>query len=141
MLAITVISPREALAAWEGPVTSGLEAAIELACPSQPRLRAALTRVVSAHTGGAARSPRRLFAAAILAAITGHPERALPVCVASNLWWAGAEALDDLADARRGGATPAPAELSYAGLLTASIACMSAVPQAYLASSRVPEKL
>jgi hypothetical protein len=146
-MSITQTSPWETLAVWEGQVVDGITEAIQMACPSEPRLRAALTRIVSAQTDARAQSPLRLFAAAVHGAVTGSAEAALPVCVVSSLWWAGAEALDDMSDASGrpstmdGSVAGSPDRLSDADLLTASIACMSVVPQAYLASSSVPDSL
>jgi len=141
IIEVSPVSPWEAVAAWEPAVASGIDAATADACAAQPRLRAAVSHIVSVHTDRAERSPRRLFASVVLGAVTGGPEPAVPVCVVSNLWWAGAEALDDLVDAGRHGPVDTPPGLSRAGLLTAAIACMSVVPHAYLATAPVPERL
>jgi Polyprenyl synthetase len=135
-MSITQVSSWETLAVWEGRFADGLTEAIELACPSEPRLRAALTRIVSAQGDGHRQPPLRLFAMAVHGAVTGDPEPAVPVSVVSSLWWAGAEALDDLSDG-----TVSVDGLSAAGLLTASIACMTVAPQAYLAVCPVPDAL
>jgi heptaprenyl diphosphate synthase len=133
---MTRTSSWETLAVWEGRVVDASIAAVGLTCPSQPRLHAALTHVVSAHTGRPGHLPRRVFALAVLGALGGDPEAALPICVVSSLWWAGAEALDDVVDGDAG-----TDDLSGPALLTAGIACLTVVPQTYLAVAPVPDRL
>ena len=60
----------------------------------------------------------------VLAALTGDPEPALPVCLVSRLWWAGVDALDDLVDKP---AASAP-ELSLQQVMVAATACIALPP-------------
>ncbi|MFD5563405.1 hypothetical protein [Kitasatospora griseola] len=61
-----------------------------------PGLADAATGLLAADGGG--RSPFRLLGMAVPGALTGDPRPAATVCAVSRLWWAEAEALDDLAD-------------------------------------------
>jgi len=59
----------------------------------------------------------------------------VPVCVVSRLWWAGAEALDDLTDGTCGSGRPAH---SVGETLTAATACLALIPQLVVDSAELP---
>jgi heptaprenyl diphosphate synthase len=66
----------------------------------------------------------RLLSLIVLAALTGDPEPALPVCLVSRLWWAGVDALDDLVDGQASSRDLTPQQV-----MVAAAACI-ALPQA-----------
>ncbi|MGW2051734.1 hypothetical protein ACWCPF_42375 [Streptomyces sp. NPDC001858] len=71
-------------------------------------------------------------------ALTGSAEPALPICVLSRLWWAGAETLDDAMDGqldlRRTQLTPSSATVAAA-------ACVMLLPQVLIARQDIPPSL
>ena len=101
---------------WWDEVQRETRAAVGSACLHHPSLRRIVEAIVlKAEAGyreaGAAGFPQfRLFGMAVLGALTGDPRPAAPVCAAARLWWAGAEALDDLTDRQSAliGSTPSP---------------------------------
>ncbi|MFD8477997.1 polyprenyl synthase [Kitasatospora sp. NPDC059673] len=89
---------------------------------SRPGQADAVAELLAAD--GGAGSPFRLLAMAVLGALTGEPRPAAVVCAISRLWWAAAEALDDLADAP----TPEGPGASTARTTLAALACGSVLP-------------
>ncbi|MFC4504826.1 MULTISPECIES: polyprenyl synthase [Streptomyces] len=81
---------------WLGRVDAEALAGVEAACQDHSGLlRAGLSALLDRYPGSV---PSRLFGIAVAGALTGRPEEAVPVGTVSRLWWAGAQALDDLAD-------------------------------------------
>src|SRR6266550_9071879 len=121
MTAAVDITAAATLSTWDGQVSARLRAVIDEACGSLPSLRAPVLDMVAVAV------PYRLLAMAVLAALTGDPIPALPVCVVSRLWWAGAETLDDMTDgqAHAAGSTGRPLGES----LIAGAACLALLPQ------------
>jgi len=128
---VSVMS-REWLASLVGEVDRAVLLNDELA-PILTRQLAKITEKVSAGTFWA----NRLFAVAVTAAQGGAPASALPVAAVSALWWAGAEALDDIVDHATGGRTVR----SSLAILPASIAYLALVPLRYLDSLSVNAEL
>jgi geranylgeranyl pyrophosphate synthase len=85
---------------------------------------------------GAAASPFRLLAPAVLGALTGSVEPAMPVCAVSRLWWIGAQLLDDLAD---GTPDRAGAGLSAGEAVLVGMACGTLLPLAIVDRQPLPE--
>jgi len=110
--------------------------AVMQACEDQRSLRDAVVKLLD--TDASKESVFRLLPFAIFGAICGSPTSALPVCVLSRLWWAGAEALDDLND---GGFDHRETGLSVAAATVASAACITVLPQVVLAQHDFPPGL
>jgi hypothetical protein len=118
------------LSAWQDQVFARLRASIDDACSTLPALREAVLDLVADTV------PYRLLGMAVHAALTGAPAPAVPVCVVSRLWWAGAEALDDLSDGTsRPGRTPRPPGET----LTAATACLVLLPQLVVDREELPD--
>jgi heptaprenyl diphosphate synthase len=81
---------------WLGRVDAEALAGVEAACQDRSGLRAGLCALLDRYPGSV---PSKLFGIAVAGALNGRPEEAVPVGAVSRLWWAGAQALDDLADA------------------------------------------
>jgi len=75
-----------------------LDRATERLSKDTGRLAQAAAGQVRAHRADEWICRNRLFGVAVLGSQGEDPRLALPVAVTSLLWWAGAEALDDLAD-------------------------------------------
>ncbi|MFJ9007909.1 polyprenyl synthase [Streptomyces canus] len=71
-------------------------------------------------------NPFRLLPLPVLGALTGDPDAALPVCVLSALWWAGAEALDDLMD---GEFDARGVGMTASQTMVAATVCLTLLPQ------------
>ncbi|MDX3850976.1 polyprenyl synthetase family protein [Streptomyces sp. AK02-01A] len=108
-----------------GPV---VRSAVSAACAGAPALERSVLALLEVDTSSA--SPFRLLAMSVHGALTGDPEPALPVCVLSRLWWAGAEVLDDVMD---GQFDPRAAGMSTAAVTVASTACLAPLPQEVIA--------
>jgi hypothetical protein len=111
----------DSLSRWTGRVTAELAAAVETICGHGSRL----SRLIMALVNREPCQPHRLLSLMVLAALTGDPEPALPVCLVSRLWWAGVDALDDLVDGQAG----VSRDLSPQQVMVAAAACI-ALPQA-----------
>jgi hypothetical protein len=122
--------PTTVLSTWEQQVTERLQTAVDGACSALPSLRATVLDLVAADT-----VPYRLLGMAVHGALTGDPTAAVPVCVVSRLWWAGAEALDDLTDAGFGAGRPAH---SLGQTLTAATACLVLLPHQVVDQTELP---
>lgn len=116
------------LSAHRVSVWEGVCSAVDAGCADDPPMLRAVRRLVDAE--GRAENPFRLLPFPVLGALTGDPDAALPVCVLSALWWAGAEALDDLMDgqfdARGIGMTASEA-------MVAATVCLTLLPQTLIA--------
>ncbi|MFI1036031.1 polyprenyl synthetase family protein [Streptomyces sp. NPDC020951] len=75
-------------------------------------------------------SHHRLLACPITGMLAGDPGLALPVCVVSRIWWAGAETLDDLLDEQF---DTGSAAMTRAAATVAGAACITLLPQAVVA--------
>ncbi|MFE6904698.1 hypothetical protein ACFVFJ_49590 [Streptomyces sp. NPDC057717] len=106
---------------------------VDLICADEPALHRAVVRLL--EIDGSAVSPFRLLPFPLLGALTGNPDPALPVCVLSRIWWAGAEALDDLMDGQFDAET---AGLAASQVTVASTACITLLPQELIARQRFP---
>ncbi|MGW3464963.1 polyprenyl synthetase family protein [Streptomyces olivaceoviridis] len=113
-----------------------VESAVHLACASQPALEHAVLRLLAIDASAA--SPFRLLPMPVLGALSGDPEPALPICVLSRLWWAGAETLDDLMD---GEFDLRESGLTRSAVTVASTACLTVLPQAVIGQQRFPVEL
>jgi geranylgeranyl pyrophosphate synthase len=113
----------ESLRDWTQRVTDELHHAVDTLCGRHSRLPHLIKTLVSHQPT----QPHRLLSLVVAAALTGDPEPALPACVASRLWWAGVDALDDLVDSHH----PAPG-LTPEQTMVAATACItlpSALPR------------
>ena len=115
---------------WGGEVASTVARTVGAACPNEAALHDSVSRVVQEVQQTQGPASHRLFALVVLGAMTGDPAPAVPVSAVSTLWWAGAEALDDIMDG-----SGAPERL------TAAIACLAMVPQALIAEADVPDDI
>jgi geranylgeranyl pyrophosphate synthase len=88
----------ESLSRWTERVTAELRQAVDTLCGPESRLARLIMSLVSREPS----QVHRLLSLMVLAALTGDPEPALPVCLVSRLWWAGVDALDDLVDGQAG---------------------------------------
>jgi hypothetical protein len=113
----------ESLGRWAERVTAELRQAVDAICGSESRL----SRLIMALANRERSQVHRLLAPMVLAALTGDPEPALPVCLVSRLWWAGVDALDDLVDGQAGG-TPGLSPQQVMVAATACIALPTAIP-------------
>ncbi len=120
MTAAVDITAAATLSTWDGQVSARLRSVIDEACRSLPSLRVPVLDMVAVAV------PYRLLAMAVLAALTGDPMPALPVCVVSRLWWAGAETLDDMTD---GQAHAGSTSRSLGEGLVAGVACLALLTQ------------
>ncbi|MEU3564761.1 polyprenyl synthase [Kitasatospora sp. NPDC006786] len=109
---------------WFAAVGAEIAVVLEDLRRDHPGLADAVAGLLAADGGG--RSPFRLLGMAVLGAITGEPRPAAAVCAVSRLWWAGAEALDDLADGQGPAASSGRSELARTTL--AAVACGSTLP-------------
>jgi len=130
-------SPWQSLTA-EAQVTSTVDDAVEVTCPPGSLLLGPATRIVQQARKDQGPDSNRMFPLAVLGAITGDPQPAIPVAVVSTVWWAGAEALDDLSDAMAGG-PPSPTGLTAAELLIGGVACLELIPRQFIARCPLPE--
>ncbi|WP_231406168.1 hypothetical protein [Streptomyces clavuligerus] len=105
--------PWGVLIPWDQQVREDTLAVIDRACPPGSRLHDPVRAIVTTALQQQGPLSNRLFALAVLGAISGNPAPAVPVAVASTLWFAGTEALDDLVDAARA-TTAAPMNSSSA---------------------------
>lgn len=113
----------ESLGRWTERVTAELRQAVDTVCGHGSRL----SRLIMALVNREPSQVHRLLSLMVLAALTGDPEPALPVCLVSRLWWAGVDALDDLVDGQAGGdPSLSPQQVMVAA--TACIALSQAVP-------------
>ena len=131
-------SPWRILTDWRQPVAEMIIEAIEAACSTGSPLHKPMT-LLAASVQSEGRMANRLLPLAVLGTLTGSPGPAVPVCAMSTLWWAGAEALDDLTDAPR--EQHGPTRLSPAELMIGGVACMDLVPQLLLARLDLAEPL
>ena len=100
MIATTPISPNvwAALDVHVPALLDALESAIAQLSEDAPLLAKGVADQVHAHRSDDWIRRNRLFGVAVLGSQDADPAAAIPVAVTSMLWWAGAEALDDLAD-------------------------------------------
>ena len=80
-----------------------------------------------------------MFPLAVLGALTGDPEPAVPVGVVSTVWWAGAEALDDLSDVMARGAPVSSTGLTSTQLLIGGVACLELIPRQFIDRCPLPD--
>ncbi len=114
------------LSTWEAQVAAAVAAAVEDVGTALPYLGACVAGMTIGNV------PYRLLPMAVLGALTGDPQPAVPVCVVSQLWWAGAEALDDLTDS---GGLSGGADRSVAESLIGGVACLTLLPHAVVERS------
>src|SRR5690606_20389993 len=93
-------------------------AEVAAVCGTHEQVRDLVLRVLD--DGAAQLSAPRLLAMGVAGAVSGDPDPALPVCVVSRLWWAGAQLLDDLADGA-GGEPPVGAAVLVGTLCAAGL--------------------
>ncbi|MFE7530921.1 polyprenyl synthetase family protein [Kitasatospora sp. NPDC057542] len=110
---------------WFAAVGTEIAVVLEDLRRDHPGLADAAAGLLAAD--GGSRSPFRLLGMAVLGTLTGEPRPAATVCAVSRLWWAGAEALDDLADGQGPAAPRGRSELARTTL--AAVACGSTLPQ------------
>jgi hypothetical protein len=110
----------ESLVWWAEEVTAGLHEVVDTVCGHGSRL----SRLIMALVNREPSPVHRLLSLVVLAALTGDPEPALPVCLVSRLWWAGVDALDDLVDGQAGGGP----DLSPQQIMVAATACIAVAP-------------
>jgi hypothetical protein len=127
--AISTTTAATTLSMWEDQVSARLRTAIDENCSTLPALRAAVLDLVADTV------PYRLLGVGVHAALTGASAPAVPVCVVSRLWWAGAEALDDLSDGASG---PDRSHRSRGETLTAATACLVLLPQLVVDREELP---
>ena len=106
------------------------------ACGAHSALYDAVCRLLEADPSKD--SSFRLMPVLILGALLGDPGLALPVCVVSRVWWAGAETFDDLTD---GEFDAAATGLSAAQAAVASTACITLLPQAIVEQQDFPANI
>jgi heptaprenyl diphosphate synthase len=94
--------------------------------------------VQQAHEGQG-RNSNRMFPLAVLGALTGDPEPAVPVGVVSTVWWAGAEALDDLSDVMAGAVPVSLTGLTPTELLIGGVACLELIPRQFIDRCPLPD--
>jgi geranylgeranyl pyrophosphate synthase len=119
----------ESLGRWTERVTAELHATVDTICGPGSQL----SRLIMALANREPSQAHRLLPLMVLAALTGDPEPALPVCLASRLWWVGVDALDDLVDGHPCG----DQQMSPQQVMVAATACI-ALPQAVAALWPVP---
>jgi geranylgeranyl pyrophosphate synthase len=113
----------ESLSRWAERVTAELRQSVDTICGPGSRL----SRLIMALVNREPSQVHRLLSLIVLAALTGDPEPALPVCLVSRLWWAGVDALDDLVDGQAGRDPDLSPQQVMVGA-TACIALPNAVP-------------
>ncbi|WP_307828113.1 polyprenyl synthetase family protein [Streptomyces clavuligerus] len=127
--------PWGVLIPWDQQVREDTLAVIDRACPPGSRLHDPVRAIVTTALQQQGPLSNRLFALAVLGAISGNPAPAVPVAVASTLWFAGTEALDDLVDA-------APGDHGSAHeLLIGGVLCLGVLPEAAVEGPGVPAEL
>jgi hypothetical protein len=141
------ISSSRWLARIEAEARSGVETAcLERSGP----LAAGVLGLLDRYPGSV---PARLFGLLVAGALTGRPEDAVPVGTVSRLWWAGAQALDDLADTDIDGVPVRPAETAttmvdtpsaaqhMARSVLSAMACGTLVPFAVIEAQPLPPEI
>ncbi|WP_107436227.1 polyprenyl synthetase family protein [Streptomyces hyaluromycini] len=113
-----------------------VRSAVRTACAGSPALERSVLALLAADTSAV--SPLRLLALPVYGALAGEMEPALPVCLLSRLWWAGAEVLDDVMD---GEFDPRAAGLSPSAVTVASTACLTLLPQEVISEADLPGSL
>src|ERR1700733_12777118 len=112
------------LEAWQPVIAEACHEAVNRACLEYTVLSRLVNEILVLDRTSA--SCFRFLPVVILGAYGEQPDRALPICVHSRIWWAGAETLDDITDGEfdheRMSMFPEQA-------LIACTACLSLVPQ------------
>ncbi|MET7684570.1 polyprenyl synthetase family protein [Streptomyces sp. NPDC005423] len=137
-------------AVWLERVEAEARAGVEAACQENPGLLpSGLSGLLDRYPGSV---PARLFGILVAGALGGQPEDAMPVVAVSRLWWAGAQALDDLADSPGVSAPLTPHQLSTAEnapspaqdaarLVLLAMACGTLVPFAIIDRRQLPPEI
>jgi hypothetical protein len=110
--------------AWQPVIAVACNEAVERACCEYTVLSRLVNEILVLDR--TSDSCFRLLPLVILAAHGEQPDRALPICVLSRIWWAGAETLDDVTD---GEFDHERMSMSPAQAVIASTACLSLLPQ------------
>jgi hypothetical protein len=126
----------DTLTGWLDAAQLRTRAEIDAVCADHRSLHRTVHGLVIADR--AAASPFRLLGPAVLGALTGAAEAALPVSVVSRLWWVGAQLLDDLAD---GTPDPAGTKLSAAEAVLVGMACGTLLPLAVVDRQPLAEQI
>ncbi|WP_265565467.1 polyprenyl synthase [Streptomyces hygroscopicus] len=136
MAIIDVTRAYKDLLAREEEITAAVRTSVGLFGDDQPLLADAVARLL--HSDCSKASVFRLLPIPVLGALGGDPDHALPLVVASRIWWTGAEVFDDLADGQYDAvATGVPA----AQASIASAACLALVPLTVLDQQALPRHL
>jgi hypothetical protein len=122
----------ESLDRWAERVSAEVREAVATLCGRGSRLSRLVVTLMHREPGPV----HRLLCLVVLAALTGDAEPALPVCLASRLWWAGVDALDDLVDGQAGG----DPDLSPEQIMVGATACIALAP-AVLCLWPVPDQV
>jgi hypothetical protein len=115
----------------------GLDHAIAQMSKDTGLLAGAAADQIDTHRASPWLCRNRLFGVAVLGCQDVDPIPAIPVGVVSTLWWAGAEALDDLAD----GYAADTLDRATVAAMPASIANLVVVPLEYIDSLRIDPAL
>ncbi|MEV0185817.1 polyprenyl synthase [Streptomyces sp. NPDC050625] len=136
MVVIDVTRAYEDLLSREEEITAAVRTSVCLLGDDHPVLADAVARLL--HSDRSKASVSRLLPFPVLGALGGDPDRALPLAVASRIWWTGAEVFDDLADGQYNAASTG---LSTAQASIASAACLALVPLTVLDQYALPPHL
>ncbi|WP_431955161.1 hypothetical protein [Actinacidiphila sp. bgisy167] len=109
---------------------------VRSACEGDESLCHAVLRLLESDESGG--MPFHLLAFPVLGALTGDPDPALRICVLSRVWWAGAEALDDVMD---GEFDTSATGLTTAAATIAGTACLTLIPQDIVNRAELPSSL
>ncbi|MFI1980783.1 polyprenyl synthetase family protein [Streptomyces wedmorensis] len=127
------------LATWEPQVSAGIDKVLADTCPPGSRLHRATVQILKSAQACQGPDSNRFLPLAVLGAISGDPAPAVPVAVLSTIWFAGAEAIDDLTDAALSDSQARA--LTPHELMTAGITCLTVIPVAATSRFGLPESV
>jgi hypothetical protein len=107
---------------------TAVQTAVHAACSDASELKQTVLAMLEKDSSS--ESIFRLMALPVHGALTGDIAPALPICVLSRLWWAGAELLDDVVD---GEYDADAAEPPASAVIVAATACLTVLPQEVIA--------
>ncbi|WP_328760383.1 polyprenyl synthetase family protein [Streptomyces sp. NBC_00271] len=127
MTVVDITPAYSSLLVWEDEIAAAVRSFISRLGDSCPSVADVVVRLIDTDFTKA--SVFRLLPFPVLSGLGGDTIRALPVAVASRIWWTGAEVFDDLAD---GQYDDAATGVSAAQAAVGSAACVGVIPLAVL---------
>jgi hypothetical protein len=131
-----IIPAYSALLRWRPRIHEAAREMTARVCGPHSALHDAVCRLLEADTRKD--SSFRLMPVLIVDAMRGDPGLALPVCVVSRVWWAGADTFDDLTDGQFDSAVTG---LSPVRAAVACTACITLLPQAIVERQGFPDNI